>query len=108
MGFSSVSLIPLSVGFAAELTFPMQPALVNGGMMLAAQLSAFCQSIMFALIIDVPLTTSDGVEIPYDEHLRMEQDHVWWSIFGYIGITTICLILVFFVNEDLRRLTFSK
>ncbi len=41
MGFSSVALIPLSMGFAAELTFPLQPALVNGGMMLAAQLSAF-------------------------------------------------------------------
>ena len=41
MGFSSVSLIPLSIGFAAELTFPTQPAMVNGGMMLTAQLSAF-------------------------------------------------------------------
>ena len=34
MGFASVSYIPLSLGFAAELTFPLQPALVNGGMLL--------------------------------------------------------------------------
>ena len=108
MGFSSVSLIPLSIGFAAELTFPTQPALVNGGMMLTAQLSAFIQSIIFAFVIDVPVTTSDGVEIPYDDWLRKTQDHCWWSFFGYGFISTICLVIVLFIKEDLRRLNFGK
>lgn len=35
MGFTSVAYIPLSLGFSAELTFPLQPALVNGSMILA-------------------------------------------------------------------------
>lgn len=40
MGFTSVAYIPLSLGFSAELTFPLQPALVNGAMILAGQASA--------------------------------------------------------------------
>ena len=35
MGFSSVSYIPLCFSFAAEVTFPLQPALINGAMLLA-------------------------------------------------------------------------
>ena len=34
MGFTSVSYIPLTLSFAAELTFPLQPALVNGALTL--------------------------------------------------------------------------
>jgi len=34
MGFSSVSYIPLSFSFAAELTFPLSPSLINGAMLL--------------------------------------------------------------------------
>lgn len=41
MGFSSVAYLPLSFSFAAELTFPLQPALVNGALLLTGQASAF-------------------------------------------------------------------
>ena len=56
----------------------------------------------------MPVTTSDGVEIPYDEWLRKTQDHCWWSFFGYGFISTICLVIVLFIKEDLRRLNFGK
>ena len=69
MGFSSVSYIPLSLGFAAELTFPLQPALVNGGMLLAGQFSAFLQSLLFAFSLDVKTTEKDGNPVPADELL---------------------------------------
>ena len=34
IGFFGVPFIPLCLAFAIELTFPMQPALINGSMML--------------------------------------------------------------------------
>ena len=69
MGFASVSYIPLSLGFAAELTFPLQPALVNGGMLLTGQISAFIQSLLYAFSLDVKTTTRDGEPIPPDQLL---------------------------------------
>ena len=69
MGFSSVSYIPLSLGYAAELTFPLQPALVNGGMLLAGQASAFVQSLLYAFSLDVKTTSRDGSAVPADELL---------------------------------------
>lgn len=69
MGFCAVSYIPISLGLASELTFPLQPALVNGTMILLGQASAFIQSIVFALTLDVSLTLPDGTAKPADELL---------------------------------------
>ena len=72
MGFSSVAYIPLTFSFAAELTFPLQPALVNGFLLLAGQASAFIQSLFFAFTLDVNPTSKDGTLIPEDELLVLQ------------------------------------
>jgi hypothetical protein len=41
LGFSSVSFFPTSLSYGAELTFPLQPALVNSCMNFLGQVSAF-------------------------------------------------------------------
>ena len=46
LGFFSTAYIPLSLSFGAELTFPLQPALVNGTLTLLGSASAF----IFALV----------------------------------------------------------
>lgn len=108
MGFSSVSYIPLCFSFAAEVTFPLQPALINGAMLLAGQLSAFVQSLAFSFCIDVLTTDKDGVPLPDDVLLQKRQDRVWWTLFIMIGITAIALIINLFIKEDLRRLNYDK
>lgn len=108
MGFSSVSYIPLSMSFAAELTFPMQPALINGAMLLAGQASAFIQSLLYAFSMDVKTTDKDGVPVPDDILLHRQQDRVWWTIFIMIGVTVVSLLLAVFIKEDLRRLRYGQ
>lgn len=66
MGFTSVAYIPLSLGFSAELTFPLQPALVNGSMILAGQASAAIQSVLFAFVLDVNAYDKNGIRLPAD------------------------------------------
>lgn len=108
MGFSSVSYIPLSFSFAAELTFPLQPALVNGAMLLAGQASAFVQSLLYAFSLNVMTTERDGTPVPEDELLIRQQDRVWWTIFIMIMVTAVALLMSIFIKEDLRRLSYGK
>lgn len=69
MGFTSVAYIPLSLSFSAELTFPLQPALVNGSMILAGQASAAIMSVFFAFVLDV---NEDGKIILPDQLLTKQ------------------------------------
>lgn len=107
MGFSSVSYIPLCLSFAAELTFPLQPAMVNGGMLLAGQASAFMQSVLYAFSLDVKTTYSDGSYVPDDVLLAKQQDRSWWTFFMMIIISSISVIASLFIKEDLKRLNHS-
>ena len=102
-----VAFIPVALGFAAELTFPLQPALVNGSLMLAGQFSAFIQSLMYAYMLNIPETYKDGTEIPKDLYLEMQKDAVWWAFSIMVLITIIAFIMAMFVKEDLRRLRYS-
>ena len=101
-------MIPLALGFAAELTFPLQPALVNGAMILAGQAAAFVQSIVYAFFLDVRSTDQDGTPLPADELLAKQQDRVWWTMFMMGIICCVAFALALFINEDLRRLRFGK
>lgn len=62
LGFASVAFIPLTLNFAAELTFPLQPALINSIMTLSGQTSATIQSFLYAFFLDVSPTYPDGTE----------------------------------------------
>ena len=107
MGFSAVSFIPVTLGFGAELTFPLQPALVNGSLMLAGQLLAFFQCLFFAFLMDVNPIGPDGEEIPADEHLLMVQDKVWWTVAAMCMVTSVAFFFAMFIKEDLKRLNYS-
>ena len=39
--FASVPFMPMAFNFAQELTFPVNPAIINGGMMIAMNISTF-------------------------------------------------------------------
>ena len=62
LGFAMFSVLPSSLGLGVELTFPMQPALVNGTMMICAQISACLQSLTFSAVLDVDPAHFDTTE----------------------------------------------
>ena len=53
MGISIVSVLPTGLSLGVEITFPLQPAVVNNMMNLAAYISGALQSIIYSTIVDV-------------------------------------------------------
>ena len=53
LGMAMISVLPASIGLGVEITFPMQPALVSGVMMMFAQISGCLQSVVYSAIMDV-------------------------------------------------------
>lgn len=56
LGMAMISVLPTSLGLGIELTFPLQPALVNGVMLMFAQIMGFVQSIVYSVMMDVDPT----------------------------------------------------
>ena len=64
LGFSMVAVIPSGLGLGIELTFPMQPALVNGMMFLTAHINGAIQSLIYSAIMDIdPLNYDSSEEV---------------------------------------------
>ena len=62
-GFFSTGYYPLCISYGSELTFPIQPALINGMFTLSDGISAFLFSLLGGFLIK---------ERPSDEHLEPE------------------------------------
>ena len=50
LGFVATGYIPLTLAYGAEITFPLQPALVTGTLTLLGSASAFLQSLIGAFM----------------------------------------------------------
>lgn len=59
-GVSMVSFFPSSLSYAAELTFPLQPAIVNACMNLMGQLYAFLMMGLATFITDIDATNLES------------------------------------------------
>jgi len=55
-GIANVSFFPTGLSYGAELTFPLQPALVNASMNFLGQMTAFIMVGLSTLITDVDAT----------------------------------------------------
>ena len=53
IGFFVIPVLPASLGLAIELTFPLSPVLINGTMMMLAQITAALQSITYSTVMDI-------------------------------------------------------
>ena len=62
-GVSAVSFFPASLSYGAELTFPLQPALVNACMNFLGQISAFIMMGLASVITDVDASKMDEIVI---------------------------------------------
>ena len=87
IGVVIVPIIPVGINFSAELTFPIEPTVVTGTLMMVGQLAGF-----FLAVIAGPLCSlSKGYAI---------------GLFAVCGIVaSICSLII---QEDLRRINFSK
>ena len=102
-GFSSVSFFPIGMSYAAELTFPLRPALVNACMNFFGQVCCFFTIGLSALVTDVDATNFDSVN-NIDE--RKKNSIIVCIIFG--SFSSVTLLLSCFIKEDLRRVNFKK
>ena len=104
LGISSVSFFPTSLSYGAELTFPLQPALVNSCMNFLGQVSAFILMWFSAYMTEVK-EVDDITAEGYNEQRKKNS-------FIVIVIFSICCfitsILACFIKEDLRRINFKK
>ena len=62
LGISMVSVLPVALGLGIELTFPLAPPLVNGMMMMFAQINGFIQSFTYSAIMDIDPANYDTAE----------------------------------------------
>lgn len=100
LGFVGTGYIPLCLSYAAELTFPMEPALVNGAVMLVGSGASFILSLLGAFLNH---TGRHDDEYEDDELLRIRQ----WRSKSVIGIlfvaALVAFVLAIIIKEDLRR-----
>ena len=105
LGFFATGFIPLSLSFGAELTFPLQPALVNGTLTLLGSMSGFVFSMIGAYMNtegkDDHLLSDD--ELVYVKQLRSK------TVLGVLATASmISFVLSLVIKEDLRRLRYSE
>ena len=99
-----VSVMPASLGLSIELTFPMQPALVNGVMQMFFQIQACIQAISYSAIVDVDPNDYE-TEALLTEARRYRIGYVLIPIFLVLVVSFVCML---FVKEDLKRLQYKK
>ena len=51
LGFCAIGFVPLCLSYGAELTFPLQPPLINGTMTLIGSVAAFCLASLGAFLV---------------------------------------------------------
>jgi len=85
-GILIVPIIPVSLNFAAELTFPQAPAVITGFLLMAPCVGGFIITIVCSII---------SIDHPIDAIILMA------------CLTSIASILSIFIKEDLKRFKFS-
>ena len=104
-GFFSTGYYPLCISYGSEITFPVQPALVNGMFTLSDGISSFLFSLLGGFLIKEGRDDESLSEEALQEARRFRAKLV---ISMAILAALISLILSFIVKEDLKRLEYEK
>ena len=90
LGLFAIGYVPLSFAYGAELTFPLQPALVNGTLTLLGSFTAFLLSLLSAFIIE----PGDGQdELPEEEQNEIQRGKSIYVI-SIVLITTLIAFVI--------------
>ena len=105
LGFFSTGFVPLALSYGAELTFPLQPALVNGTLTLLGSISSFVLGLMATYM------NTEGREdhLLSPEELIIVKRKRSKAVMSALAVTAgIAFILSFFIKEDLKRLRYQE
>ena len=103
LGISMVSVLPAGLGLGIELTFPLAPPLVNGMMMMFAQINGFVQSFTYSAIMDIDPANYDTAE----DLLAERQIRSKYCLIPILCVLVIAWICFMFVTEDLKRTRYA-
>lgn len=103
LGISSVSFFPTCLSYGAELTFPLQPALVNASMNFLGQITAFIMMGTATLITDVDASNIDLISKSIEE--RKQSSYIVIAIMA--ALCLVNLLLSCCVKQELRRLNYA-
>ena len=106
LGISSVSFFPTALSYGAELTFPLQPALVNAAMNFLGQVMAFAMMGTATLITDVDASQLNAIET--EDSIKERQSSSYTVIAIMITLLLMNMVLSACVREDLRRINYDK
>jgi len=87
LGITFVPIVPVLLNFAGEITFPQEPTVITGFMMMLGRISGFFLSLLVAYVCE-----------NYD-------------IYGFIildSLTFIGGVLTLFLKEDLKRSNYKE
>lgn len=89
IGCFIVPIIPISINFSSELTFPIEATVVTGTLMMVGQLGGFILALLIGFVCDAG-----------------SKGGAWtWVLFSVLGgIGSFCSVIV---EEDLRKTNFS-
>ena len=105
-GVFATSYLPLCFSYASELTFPTQPALINGMLTMSASVSSFFIGLISSALFHEPASNQN-----FEESLTFTKDRQLRSIYVVSTMTITALIafgMSFFIKEDLKRLNYSR
>lgn len=89
VGFVVVPMIPIGINFSSELTFPIEPTVITGTLMMVGQLGGFILAILAGVVCDIGEQGASYV----------------WIMFTVLGIiASVCSIII---EEDLRKTHFA-
>ena len=104
-GFFCTGYIPVCFTYANEITFPLQPALVNGMLSMVGYISSWLMSMLGAFLINDH--ESDEL-LPPDELNALRRWRTMQTVSMMTISSIIAFIMSFFIDEDLRRINFGK
>ena len=105
LGFAHVSYIPLCISYGSELTFPLEPALVNATLIMLGSTFSFILAIVGASMLVEG--ENDSLLDPEDLlSARQSRSKSFLSI--TIATSVVAFVLSFVIKEDLKRLHYGK
>ena len=103
-GFCAFAVLPAALGLGVELTFPLQPVLVNGVMFLFIEIANCIVSFLCTAILNVDLADYQESSEALIEGRKKRGETCFILICVLVTISFSC---VYFVKEDLKRLNYK-
>ena len=105
MGICDVGIRPIAFSYGVELTFPMQPALINGIMVIAASTVAFILQTTVSLLTE---ERDSDVWLTDDELDLAKRKRALFAMILFSSFFLVSTFCAYFIKEDLKRVRYSK